>query len=129
MQERIAERLAPEASLPAIGQGAVGIECRADDADTLALIAPLDDPATHTCVAAERAMNQHLEGGCQVPIAGYAVLDGDSLHLRGLVGRPDGAEVVRGERRGPASQAVGLGIALAEELLDRGAQRILRALR
>ncbi len=124
--ERIRELLPPERSLPAIGQGAIGIECRVEDARINALLAPLADPRTSVQLAAERALNARLMGGCQVPIAGYAELDGDRVWLRGLVGSPDGREVIRGERHGPASEAAALGTALAEELLERGAERILR---
>lgn len=124
--DRIRVCLAPEISLPAIGQGAVGIECRTDDARINSLIAPLNHAPTRIRVLAERAMNHRLEGGCQVPIGGYAELDGDRLRIRGLVGRPDGSQVVRGEMEGPADQAEQLGIALADDLLSRGAGAILK---
>ena len=124
--ERIRELLAPEQSLPAIGQGAIGIECRADDARINALLAPLADADTSIRIAAERALNARLMGGCQVPIAGYAELENGQIWMRGLVGSPDGREVIRGERRGPAGDAAILGTALAEELLERGAEGILR---
>ena len=88
--ERIRSRLTPEQSLPAIGQGAVGIECRENDRAILELLAPLNHQPTHTRLLAERAMNHRLNGGCQVPIAGYAELEGDQIWLRGLVGKPDG---------------------------------------
>ncbi len=127
-QERITQTLTTDISLPAIGQGAVGIECRSDDERINALLAPLNDPQTRTRVLAERAMNNRLEGGCQVPIAGHATLDNDTLHLRGLVGRPDGTEMIRGERSGPASEAEAMGIDLAEELLQNGAAAILKEL-
>jgi hydroxymethylbilane synthase len=123
---RITEHLPPEVLLPAIGQGAIGIECRRKDPRTEALIGVLDDPQTHTRVRAERALNARLAGGCQVPIAGHAVLVEGRLELRGLVGRPDGSQVVRGLARGTAEQAQELGEALAEELLARGAGAILR---
>jgi len=124
---RITAYLDTTLSLPAIGQGAVGIECRADDPETNKLISVLDDPDTHTRVSAERAMNHRLEGGCQVPIGGHAVLDGDTLHLRGLVGAPDGSRVIRGEVSGPRVDAEKLGVALADELLGKGAASILQA--
>ena len=127
-QERITQTLTTDISLPAIGQGAVGIECRSEDERINALLAPLNDPQTRTRVLAERAMNNRLEGGCQVPIAGHATLDNDTLHLRGLVGRPDGTEMIRGERSGPASEAEAMGIELAEELLQNGAAAILKEL-
>jgi hydroxymethylbilane synthase len=124
-ESRIRARLEPHESLPAVGQGAVGIECRVDDARTSDLLAPLDDSATRICVEAERALNAHLEGGCQVPIGAYAVLAGDRLHLRGLVGEPDGSRVIRAEIRGAAPDAVALGTRLAQELLRLGARSIL----
>jgi hydroxymethylbilane synthase len=126
MQDRIRSRIPPEQSLPSVGQGAVGIECRVGDERIESLIAPLNDHDTHTRLLAERGMNNRLNGGCQVPIAGYAVLEGDEIYLRGLVGRPDGSEVVRGEIRGPREQAETLGKSLAEDLLGRGADVILR---
>jgi hydroxymethylbilane synthase len=125
---RIRARIEAEQSLPAIGQGAVGIECREHDERIHQLLAPLNHADTHTRLTAERAMNHRLNGGCQVPIAGFAVLEGKNLWLRGLVGRPDGREVVRGEIRGAASDAAALGLTLAEQLLARGADRILRDL-
>lgn len=123
---RITQYLEPEVSLPAVGQGAIGIECRIGDTRIQNLIGILDDPETHIRISAERAMNHRLQGGCQVPIAGHALLAGDTLSLRGLVGRPDGTEVVRGTVSGPRSQAEQLGIALADDLLARGARAILR---
>ncbi len=124
--DRITEHLAPGFSLPAIGQGAVGIECRIDDPAINALIAPLNHKTTAIRVLAERAMNNRLEGGCQVPIGGYAELDGDTLLLRGLVGRPDGSEMVCGEIAGRADEAEYLGTTLADDLLARGAREILQ---
>ena len=90
------------------------------------MIATLDDAATHIRVTAERAFNARLHGGCQTPIAGHALLDGDQLWLRGLVGEPDGSQIVAGEIRGPAADAVTLGATLAEQLLGCGADAILR---
>lgn len=127
-EARIREALAPEVSLPAIGQGAVGIECRSDDPHVNELIAPLHHAVTATRVAAERAMNARLQGGCQVPIAGFAVLEHRVLLLRGLVGAPDGSEVIHGEIAGQPENAEELGVVLAEDLLSRGADRILDAL-
>ena len=124
--ERIRNRIPPEQSLPSVGQGAVGIECRVGDERIESLIAPLNHHDTHTRLSAERSMNHRLNGGCQVPIAGYAVLEGDDIYLRGLVGRPDGSEVVRGEVRGSREQAETLGTDLAEQLLADGADVILR---
>jgi hydroxymethylbilane synthase len=125
-EERIKTRITPEQSLPSVGQGAVGIECRQGDDVIEALIAPLNHQPTHTRLSAERAMNNRLNGGCQVPIAGFAILENSEIFLRGLVGRPDGSEVVRGEIRGPAENAVKLGQQLAEQLLNDGADVILR---
>ncbi|MDQ1363180.1 MAG: hydroxymethylbilane synthase, partial [Pseudomonadota bacterium] len=126
--DRIRSHITPEQSLPAIGQGAVGIECREHDAKILQLLAPLNHAGTHTRLSAERAMNHRLNGGCQVPIAGYCELIGDHIWLRGLVGRPDGSEVIRGEIRGAATDAARLGTTLAEQLLAQGAGRILKEL-
>ena len=127
--ERIKMAIAPEECLPAIGQGVLGIEIRTDDNELRELIAPLAHAETTLRVRAERAFNQTLNGGCQVPIAGYAVLEGDQLYLRGLVGKPDGSEVLRAEIRGSSDQAHELGVDLAQQLLARGADRILAALR
>jgi len=123
---RIKTRLTPEQSLPSVGQGAVGIECRINDEAIELLIAPLNHANTHIRLSAERAMNNRLNGGCQVPIAGFATLENNTLFLRGLVGRPDGSKVVRGEISGPAENAVALGQQLAEQLLNDGADVILR---
>ena len=125
MADRITATLATDVSLPAIGQGAVGIECRTGDQRIQHLLAPLNHPDTAVRIIAERAMNHRLEGGCQVPIAGHATLDGDTLTLRALVGRPDGSETVRGEITGPRDTAEALGINLADDLLNRGAKAIL----
>lgn len=124
--DRIRHAMPAEESLPAVGQGAVGIECRLDDAQAIALLAALNDDETAVRVKAERAMNTRLEGGCQVPIGSFALLQGDELWLRGLVGSPDGKIMVRGERRGPKEEAEKMGISLAEELLDNGAREILK---
>ena len=128
LEARITQALEPEFSLPAIGQGAIGVECRRDDERTRALLAGLDDPATHLRVTAERALNARLRGGCQAPIAGHALLENDQLWLRGLVGEPDGRRIIAGEIRGPAPEAARLGATLAEELLSRGADAILHRL-
>ncbi|MGP9498343.1 hydroxymethylbilane synthase [Halomonas sp. AOP43-D1-4] len=127
LEERIAQALPPEVCLPACGQGALGIECRLHDPELIGLLAPLDDPDTATRVRAERAMNTRLEGGCQVPIAGFAVLDktNETMWLRGLVGNPEGTEVLRAEGRGSMYEPEALGIRIAEELLDQGAGDIL----
>ena len=123
--DRISAYLDTDICLPAIGQGAVGVECRSDDERINNLLEPLNHIRTATCVMAERAMNQRLEGGCQVPIAGFATLDGDILNMRGLVGRPDGKQIVRGAISGPGASAQQMGLELAEDLLSRGAKEIL----
>ncbi len=125
LDSRIRQALPAEYSLPAVGQGAVGIECRLDDAELITLLSALNHSDTAVCVRAERAMNTRLEGGCQVPIGSFAVLEGDELWLRGLVGSPDGHQMVVGERRGPRDQAEQMGISLADELLNGGAREIL----
>lgn len=128
MGDRITEQLSIKQSLPAAGQGAVGVECRVDDEETLALLSVLHDEDTTICVTAERAMNRHLNGGCQVPIAGFAVLEeGGQVYLQGMVANPDGDEVLRAEKRGSVSDAEQIGIDVAEELLAQGAQSILDA--
>lgn len=123
--DRITEYLDTAVSLPAVGQGAVGIECRSDDERVNRLVAPLNDVNTATCVRAERAMNNRLQGGCQVPIAGYAEIGHGVILLRGLVGRTDGAEIVRGDISGRPEDAEELGTVLADDLLSRGADKIL----
>ncbi|BCU53563.1 hydroxymethylbilane synthase [Enterobacter kobei] len=125
LEDRIRMALPPELSLPAVGQGAVGIECRLDDTRTHALLAPLNHADTALRVKAERAMNMRLEGGCQVPIGSYAELVDGEIWLRALVGAPDGTVIIRGERRGKPEEAEQLGISLADELLANGAREIL----
>jgi hydroxymethylbilane synthase len=126
-ESRIRARISVEDSLPAGGQGAVGIECRTADSDLHALLAPLNHAQTAVRVNAERAMNKHLNGGCQVPIACYAELEGGQLWLRGLVGQPDGGLLLRAEGRAPAGEAEALGVRIAEALLAQGAEDILAA--
>ena len=125
MADRIRELLSPEQSLPAVGQGALGLETRTDDPLVQALIAPLACEQTTACVLAERAMNTRLNGGCQVPIAGFAELHGSELRLRALVGSPDGERMLRAEAQAGASEAEALGITVAEALLAQGAGDIL----
>ncbi len=122
---RITELLETSLSLPAIAQGAVGIECREDDEFINGLIAPLNHAETVTCVRAERAFLKRLEGGCQVPIAAHAVLSGGRLGIEGLVGSVSGDRIIRGRREGPPGEAEALGVSLAEELLRKGADRVL----
>jgi hydroxymethylbilane synthase len=111
--------LAPEAMLPAVGQGAIGIECRADDARTRALLAAIDDPPTSACVGAERALLAALDGSCHTPIAGYAEADGTELRLRALIARPDGSVCLRAERQGPLIDGEALGRDAGRELRAR----------
>ncbi len=125
--ERIRSSIGVDESLPAGGQGAVGIECRTTDSELHALLECLNHAPTATRVVAERALNKRLNGGCQVPIACYAVLEGEQLWLRGLVGQPDGTVLLRAEGRAPAAEAEALGVQVAEALLDQGAEQILQA--
>ena len=124
--ERIRASISVEDSLPAGGQGAVGIECRTGDTELHELLQCMNDSHTALRVTAERALNRHLNGGCQVPIACYAVLEGEQLWLRGLVGQPDGALLLRAEGRAPNAEAEALGVRIAEELLQQGAGKILQ---
>ena len=128
MTDRIRAELPVEDSLPAAGQGIVGIESRVGDERVGDYLAVLHDDAAATRVAAERALSARLDGGCQVPIAAFSELDGDSLRLRALVAKPDGTIIVRGETRGDARDAHMLGVVLAERLLADGADRILAEL-
>jgi hydroxymethylbilane synthase len=127
MQDRLTAFIPAEQSLPAGGQGALGIEWRTDDSAVHELIKPLHDDITASCVLAERALNRRLQGGCQVPIACYAERTDDQLWLRGLVGSVDGTTVLRTENRGAAADAETLGIQAAEHLLEQGAGAILSA--
>lgn len=128
LANRITQCLDTTLSLPAIGQGAIGIECRVDDAEINAMLSVLHDENTGICVRAERAMNARLNGGCQVPIAGFAELQNKQLFMRGLVGNPDGSVLYRSERFGSIDEAETLGQRVAEELLVQGADKILQAL-
>ncbi|HEY9016952.1 hydroxymethylbilane synthase [Thiomicrospira sp.] len=128
LEERIRDRMAPELCLPAVAQGALGIETLADDIDTQKLVAVLNHADTETVVRAERAMNHTLDGGCQVPIGGYALLQGGEVWLRGLVAETDGSHIVRKEGRAPAAQAEELGRDIGQQLLEGGAREILQKL-
>lgn len=128
LSERIASFIEPEISLPAAGQGAVGIECRVDDQDVHQLLAPLADATTTACVLAERAMNNRLQGGCQVPIGGYAVLRNNEIHLRALVGALDGSAIIRAEGKSAVKNGEELGVQIAEQLLRQGADKILQSI-
>jgi hydroxymethylbilane synthase len=128
LSERITQRLDSKISLPAIGQGAIGIECRIDDQKLNDMLSKLHHSETGICVAAERAMNARLNGGCQVPIAGFAEIHDDELFMRGLVGSPDGRLMYRSEYSGKLQQAEAVGKAIAEDLLTQGADKILQTL-
>ena len=124
MASRIKQRISSSWILPAVGQGAVGLEARIDDKETLSLLSVLNHEDTADRVSAERALNKQLKGGCQVPIASYAMLDGDTLHLQALVGEPDGSKIVQGDISGHRSEAEQLREKLADDLLSRGAKEI-----
>ncbi|OOR93202.1 hydroxymethylbilane synthase [Moraxella caviae] len=135
LQSRIRHEISDEISLPAVGQGALAIECRADDAAVLSLLAPLNHTPTRLCVIAERAMNRTLEGGCQVPIAGFATIADGTLSLRGRVGSPDGAQLLLAnaaaalgdDAKANEAAAEALGEQVAKDLLSQGADKILQA--
>lgn len=128
LESRIKQILPADLSLPAVGQGALGLECRSNDQAVLTLIAPLSDPATNICIRAERAFNHTLQGGCQVPIAGFAVLENNQLTMQGRVGSPDGQQLLKAEISGAPEQAEQLGQQLAQRLLEQGAGKLLAAL-
>ena len=127
MADRITQRLPTSISLPAGGQGAVGIECRSNDTRMQELIAPLHHLESAICVRAERAANKHLQGGCQVPIACFAELsdNGVTVNLRGLVGSVDGSRILRAHATGNADNPEKLGIQVAKDLLSQGAGKLL----
>jgi len=128
LAERIRHNLSSEISLPAVGQGALGLECRTTDQVVLDLILPLLHAETDVCVRAERAFNAYLEGGCQVPIAGYATLNQGQLHMEGRVGSADGVTLLKVKLSGAPEQAEQLGVSLAQKLLEQGAGDLLKAL-
>ena len=128
MAKRITQSLDADVSLPAIGQGAIGIECRIDDIEINEILRALHDNETGLCVAAERAMNARLNGGCQVPIGGFAQFKDKKIFMRGLVGSPDGCIIYRAERWGGLDQGETIGRLIAEDLLAQGADKILQAL-
>ena len=128
LEGRITALLSPEQSLPAVGQGALGIECLSKRDDLLQLLQPLNHRETALCVTAERAMSRALGGSCQVPLGGYAQMQGDEIHLRGFVATPDGSRLVSAEARGNAEKAEALGEALARGLKAKGADKILAQL-
>ncbi len=126
LAENVSEYIDPEISLPAIGQGALGIECRVDDRELNDLIAFFNHTDTRICVTGERALLRRLEGGCQVPIACYGQIKAGKLHLTGLVGSVDGKRIIKDAIEGEPEKAEKLGVTLAEKLLSRGADVILR---
>ncbi|WP_151838401.1 hydroxymethylbilane synthase [Acinetobacter ursingii] len=128
LESRIRHALAAEISLPAVGQGALGLECRTNDQTVLDLIRPLLHEKTWHCVRAERAFNAYLEGGCQVPIAGYATLDGNQISIEGRVGSVDGQTLLCAQQSDHTEHAEQLGIRLAQQLLQQGAGELLSAL-
>ena len=128
LAERIRHTIQPDVSLPAVGQGALGLECRSQDQAVLDLILPLMHAETNVCVRAERAFNAYLEGGCQVPIAGYATLQNGQLQIEGRVGSVDGKTILKAVQYGAPEQAEMLGEELAKALLAQGAGELLKAL-
>ena len=125
MADRIRQRIPAKIILPAVGQGTVGIESREGDDGTLALLSVLDDKNSRDKVLAERAFNHRLQGGCQVPIACHAILEGDTLNMRGLVGEIDGSRIIESTITGSRNDAEKLGTELADDLLAQGAKEIL----
>ena len=128
LKDRIRSVLTPEQSLPAPGQGALGIEVLSGNPDAAALVAPLNDPETAHCVRAERAFSRALGGSCQVPLGGYAVLENGVLWLRGFIATPDGKKIVSAELRGDPKDDESIGRILAQMLRDQGADEILAVL-
>ena len=128
LSSRIRSVISSEDSLPAVGQGALGIECRADRVDVIAALQPLHDADTAACVLAERAMSRALNGSCQVPLGGFATVNDGRLHMRGFVANPDGSGMIRSEAGGDTANPEALGKKIADELLAQGAGAILAAL-
>lgn len=128
-EKRINEYLAPGICLPAAGQGALGIECRADNSNIINLINPLNHVETHACVLAERAVCKRLQGGCTVPIGAYATLFGNQLTLNGLIANGSGTHVLYAEASDHIKNALAIGARVAESLIEQGAEDILRAFR
>jgi hydroxymethylbilane synthase len=128
LEDRIKQYIDTNLILPAVGQGAIGIETRSDDKQILEILSVLDDKHSRVCIEAERAMNKALQGGCQVPIACYSQLNNNILSLQGLVGRIDGSKIIKGKLEGSITEAEKLGQELAKRLLDQGAKAILKEL-
>ncbi|MGQ0508063.1 MAG: hydroxymethylbilane synthase, partial [Myxococcaceae bacterium] len=126
LEGKVTQVIAPEVSLPAVGQGVLAIQSRADDREVRSLLDQLEHAPTRYVVTAERAFLEKLEGGCSVPMAGFATLSGQTLRMRGLVGKPDGSKVLRAELSGLVSEGAQLGYAVAEKLLASGAREFLQ---
>ncbi|MGD2186440.1 MAG: hydroxymethylbilane synthase, partial [Desulfobacterales bacterium] len=129
LEHKITEYLDPDIMLPAIGQGALCIEIRADDGKVGPLVKSMNHEPTRTVVGGERAFLNQLQGGCQVPIAGHGKINNKRFILTGLVAEVDGTQIVKGEKNGPLDSSEAIGIDLAEELLARGAAEILEKLK
>jgi hydroxymethylbilane synthase len=129
LENRITQYFEPEVSVPAVGQGIIGIECREDDKTNIELVRALNDANAWQCCVAERAFAHRLEGSCQSPIAGFATLQGNELQLHGVIGSPDGREMFRGSNSGRVADADRIGVALAGKLLKDGAEELLFRLR
>ena len=125
LESRIAALLDPQDSLPAAGQGALGIEIRAERTDLAELLSVLDDADTHACVVAERALSRALGGSCQLPLGAFATLEDDLLQLQGLLAHPDGSLILRGQASGPRQYADALGRVVAKTLRDQGADALI----
>jgi hydroxymethylbilane synthase len=128
LSDRVRQRLSPETSLPAVAQGAIGIECRCQDTEVRSLIDPLNHATTAIAVSAERGFSAELGGSCQVPLGAYATTEEGQVNLTGMVAMPDGSELILDQQQGPASQAEALGRELARTLIAQGANRILASL-
>lgn len=126
LEQHIQSILSPDICLPAVGQGALGIECRLDDAETRQIVSVLNDIVTERCVLAERAVNQVLDGGCHAPIAAFAEITQQSIYLRARVGAIDGSVILQAEKKGSAEQFEMIGQEVAKELLQKGAKKILQ---
>lgn len=128
LETRIRQELPPEQSLPAVGQGALGIECLAGRTGLIELLAPLNHADSAACVRAERSMSRRLGGSCQVPLGGYAQIAGDTIQLRGFVAEIDGSRIISDQVSGKREEAESLGDELAQRLIAQGADKILAAL-
>ena len=128
LSERITQYIPHPLLLPAVGQGAIGIECRTNDSVIQELIFPLNDVETFICISTERAFSRRLQGGCQLPIAAHALIEGKEIKLKGLVARLDGSEIIQSEQKGDVGNIEHIGKLLAESLLKQGADVILEEL-